>query len=40
MMNAFYFILQALFVLKIVFDSDLTCWLYRNKGLIRKIRLI
>ena len=39
MKNAFYFILEALFVLKI-FNFVLTFWACRKNGLIRKIKLI
>ena len=39
MKNAFYFILKALFVLKIFRFFVMTLWSYRKKGLIRKISL-
>ena len=38
--NAFYFILKALFVFKIVSFFVLTFWSYRKSGLIKKITLI
>ena len=37
MKNAFYFILKALFVLKIIKFFVLTFWACRKNGLIRKI---
>ena len=40
MKNTFYFILKALFILKIFKFFVLTFWAFRKNGLIRKITLI
>ena len=40
MKNAFYFMLKALFILKIFKIFVWTYWSYRRNGLIRKIKLI